>query len=181
MARSWEHRRSNGSHCKLSCLATSLPAVRVAVYYRRTAMTTEFLKFLVTGGLAALANLASRYALNLIMPFEAAVVIAYLIGMTTAYMLARRFVFQRSGRPIGSEVRRFILVNLVALILVWVHQRRPCPHRLSRYRLHLARRGYQPSDRRAGAGRSAATSAIASYTFARGSTRDEEAAMRGDR
>lgn len=83
-------------------------------------MTTEFLKFLVTGGLAALANLASRYALNLIMPFEAAVAIAYLIGMTTAYVLARRFVFQRSGRSVGSEVRRFILVNLVALVLVWL-------------------------------------------------------------
>jgi putative flippase GtrA len=83
-------------------------------------MTTEFLKFLATGGLAALVNIASRYALNLVMPFEAAVAVAYLIGMTTAYILARLFVFQRSDRSIGSEVGRFTLVNFVALVLVWV-------------------------------------------------------------
>jgi putative flippase GtrA len=83
-------------------------------------MTSEFLKFLMTGGLAALANLASRYALNLVMPFEAAVVAAYLIGMTTAYILARLFVFQRSGRSVASEVRRFAIVNVVALVIVWL-------------------------------------------------------------
>jgi putative flippase GtrA len=83
-------------------------------------MTSEFLKFLMTGGLAALANLASRYALNLVMPFEAAVVAAYLIGMTTAYILARLFVFQRSGRSVASEVRRFAIVNVVALAIVWL-------------------------------------------------------------
>ena len=93
--------------------------VTAGVYYP-IGMTTEFLKFLVTGGLAALVNVASRYALNLVMPFEVAVVVAYLIGMTTAYILARLFVFQRSDRSIGSEFRRFTLVNLVALVLVWV-------------------------------------------------------------
>ena len=83
-------------------------------------MTSEFLKFLVTGGLAALANLASRYALNLLMPFEAAVVVAYLIGMTMAYVLARLFVFRVSGRAIASEFRRFAIVNVVALAIVWL-------------------------------------------------------------
>ncbi len=83
-------------------------------------MTSEFLKFLVTGGLAALVNLASRYALNLFMSFEAAVVVAYLIGMTTAYVLARLFVFQRSGRSVVSELRRFAIVNVVALAIVWL-------------------------------------------------------------
>jgi putative flippase GtrA len=83
-------------------------------------MTSEFLKFLVTGGLAALANLASRYALNLLMPFEAAVVVAYLIGMTTAYVLARLFVFRVSGRSVASEFRRFAIVNVVALAIVWL-------------------------------------------------------------
>lgn len=82
-------------------------------------MNLRFLKFLVTGGIAALVNLASRYVLNQLMPFEAAVVVAYLLGMTTAYLLARRFVFDASGRPVVSEVRRFVLVNIVALGFVW--------------------------------------------------------------
>lgn len=83
-------------------------------------MTGEFLKFLATGGVAALVNLASRYGLNRMMSFEAAVVIAYLIGMTTAYILARLFVFQASGRSVASEFRRFTLVNVVALAMVWL-------------------------------------------------------------
>lgn len=82
-------------------------------------MNLRFLKFLVTGGIAALVNLASRYVLNHLMPFEAAVVVAYLLGMTTAYLLARRFVFDASGRPVSSEVSRFVLVNIVALGFVW--------------------------------------------------------------
>lgn len=82
-------------------------------------MNLQFLKFLVTGGIAALVNLLSRYALNHVMSFEAAVVVAYLLGMATAYLLARRFVFDASGRPVASEVRRFVVVNLVALGFVW--------------------------------------------------------------
>lgn len=82
-------------------------------------MNLQFLKFLVTGGIAALVNLLSRYALNHVMSFEAAVVAAYLLGMATAYLLARRFVFDASGRSVASEVRRFVLVNLVALGFVW--------------------------------------------------------------
>src|SRR5215217_5323615 len=140
-------------------------------------MTTEFLKFLVTGGLAALANLAGRYALNLVMPFEAAVVVAYLVGMTTAYLLARRFVFQRSGRPIGSEVRRFILVNLVALILVWVIS-------VGLARIVFPAIGFtwhaEDISHLIGVLAPAVSSYFGHrlYTFARGSTRDEEAAMR---
>ena len=83
-------------------------------------MNLQFLKFLVTGGIAALVNLLSRYALNHVMSFEAAVVAAYLLGMATAYLLARRFVFDASGRSMASEVRRFVLVNLVALGFVWM-------------------------------------------------------------
>lgn len=82
-------------------------------------MNLQFLKFLVTGGIAALVNLLSRYALNHVISFEAAVVVAYLLGMSTAYLLARRFVFDASGRSVASEVRRFVLVNLVALGFVW--------------------------------------------------------------
>ena len=115
-------------------------------------MTGEFLKFLATGGVAALVNLASRYGLNRMMSFEAAVVIAYLIGMTTAYILARLFVFQVSGRSIASEFRRFTLVNVVALAMVWL-----ISVGLARLLFpavgFTGRRRHRPSGGRAGAGR----------------------------
>jgi putative flippase GtrA len=54
------------------------------------------------------------------MPFEAAIALAYVCGMVTAYGLSRLLVFQRSGRTMASEFKRFAIVNLFALALVWL-------------------------------------------------------------
>jgi putative flippase GtrA len=83
-------------------------------------MSAQFLRFLATGGFAAVANLGSRYLLNRVISFEFAVVAAYLIGMATAYALARLFVFQMSGRSVVTEFRRFAIVNVFALMMVWI-------------------------------------------------------------
>jgi putative flippase GtrA len=53
------------------------------------------------------------------MSFEAAVALAYLLGMITAYVLARRFVFQASGRSVASELKRFMIVNVFSLAFAW--------------------------------------------------------------
>jgi putative flippase GtrA len=82
-------------------------------------MSKQFLRFLLTGGMAALVNLGSRYLLNIVMPFEAAVPIAYLFGMVTAYILARLYVFEKSGRSRFDEFKRFAIVNVFALFVVW--------------------------------------------------------------
>ena len=81
---------------------------------------TTFLKFLLTGGTAAVVNIAARALLSLFMPFGLAVVVAYLIGMVVAYLLARAFVFGPSGQSTRSEFLRFGLVNLVGLVQVWL-------------------------------------------------------------
>lgn len=81
---------------------------------------SQFVRFLLTGGVAAAVNILSRIALSLAIPFEVAVVLAYLVGMTTAYVLARLFVFDRSGAPVHHEYLRFAVVNVVALIQVWL-------------------------------------------------------------
>ncbi|MEM6499283.1 MAG: GtrA family protein [Pseudomonadota bacterium] len=83
-------------------------------------MTRQFVGFLVAGGCAAAVNLLSRYVLNIVTSFEVAVVGAYLLGMLTAYVLTKRFVFESSGRAVKDEIARFTLVNLFALVLVWV-------------------------------------------------------------
>jgi putative flippase GtrA len=81
--------------------------------------SSRFARFLLTGGFAALVNLGSRYLLNQYMSFEAAVAVAYLFGVVTAYSLARLFVFKRSGHAIATEFRRFVIVNMVSLAVVW--------------------------------------------------------------
>ena len=83
-------------------------------------MTREFARFVVVGGFSALVNLVARVLLSRVLPYEAAVAAAYLVGMTTAFLLARRFVFARSGRDARAEYLRFGLVNLVALAQVWL-------------------------------------------------------------
>jgi putative flippase GtrA len=80
----------------------------------------RFARFLLVGGIAAALNVLSRIALNIVMSYEAAIVPAYVCGMTTAYMLNKLFVFTPSGRPVHDEYLRFTLVNLVALVQVWI-------------------------------------------------------------
>jgi len=83
-------------------------------------VNSEFTRFVLAGGFAALFNIFSRLAFSMVMPFEAAVVLAYLVGMATAFALTRRFVFERSQRHIAHEMARFTLVNLLALAQVWL-------------------------------------------------------------
>lgn len=83
-------------------------------------LSREFLVFLLVGGFAAGVNVLSRIGFNLILSYEVSIVLAYLCGMTTAYVLNRIYVFKTSGRSVSSEYARFGLVNVVALIQVWL-------------------------------------------------------------
>jgi putative flippase GtrA len=81
---------------------------------------SEFLRFLVVGGVAAVVNFGSRILLSEVTSFGVAVAIAYPIGMTTAYLLSKRFVFAASGRKAHDEFVRFAIVNVVAAVQVWL-------------------------------------------------------------
>jgi putative flippase GtrA len=81
----------------------------------------QFWTFLLVGGLAALVNWFSRIMFSAQgVTFEIAVVIAYIFGMVTAYLLSRMFVFEKTGRSLAGEIWRFTLVNMVALVVVWI-------------------------------------------------------------
>ena len=82
-------------------------------------LARQFVAFLVTGGVAAIVNFLSRIALNQWMDFSIAVVLAYLIGMITAFVLARVFVFANSAVPVRDSAVRFILINLLAVAQTW--------------------------------------------------------------
>ena len=80
---------------------------------------SELIKFIAVGGFAALVNVVCRILLGGLMPFEVAVVLAYILGMATAYLLNRELVFKDAGAIKTSQIARFTLVNLLALVLVW--------------------------------------------------------------
>lgn len=88
--------------------------------FPRTLLASRFARFLITGGIAASVNVVSRYFLSMTMDYRWAVIVAYLCGMTTAWVLSRLFVFEETGRGRAAEYARFGLVNMVAAAQVWV-------------------------------------------------------------
>ncbi|CAK6697341.1 GtrA family protein [Synechococcus sp. CBW1107] len=80
----------------------------------------EFLLFLITGGVAALVNLVSRVGFSQLLRFELAVLLAYGVGMLTAYVLARKFVFLQSRTSVRRSFAAFALVNLFAVLQTWL-------------------------------------------------------------
>ena len=83
-------------------------------------LSRQFLGFVLTGGIAAAVNFGSRILYNQWMDFSPAVVLAYLTGMVTAFILAKVFVFTRSRQSLQRSASFFVLVNLIAVAQTWL-------------------------------------------------------------
>ncbi|SEK02260.1 GtrA family protein [Paraburkholderia diazotrophica] len=92
---------------------------RTHVLVKQTFVSKDFLMFLLTGGFAAAVNWGSRIVYNFWMPYSPAIVVAYLTGMITAFVLAKLFVFTKSTQSTARSVFFFTLVNLVAVLQTW--------------------------------------------------------------
>lgn len=80
----------------------------------------EFMIFLGLGGLAAATNLIARYLLNFVMPFELAVVLAYMAGMVVAFVLFGKLLFTGSRGTFTRRISRFVQVNILGAALAWL-------------------------------------------------------------
>ena len=87
---------------------------------KRYSKRKEFLFFVISGGIAAIINIITRVILSKIFTFEIAVILAYFVGMLTAFILTKKFVFIKSRKRITKSFAAFALVNLFALIQTWV-------------------------------------------------------------
>lgn len=81
---------------------------------------SRFIRFLAVGGFAALMNVSARYLINFAVSYSAAIVLAYLVGMVTAFILSKFLVFERSDLRASTEFIRFGIVNLAAIAQVWL-------------------------------------------------------------
>ena len=63
-----------------------------------------------------MANFAARIVLNQWLPYAVAIVLAYLVGMTVAFLLNRRYVFPDAANHTHHQIFWFAAVNLFALI-----------------------------------------------------------------
>lgn len=76
----------------------------------------QFIRFMSTGGAAAIVNFCSRIFLSHYMNYPEAIAVAYLIGMATAYCLFKLIVFDKSSNSIMTQIGWYSLINAVALI-----------------------------------------------------------------
>ena len=86
----------------------------------RALMSRQFVVFLVVGGVAAAAQWLSRFAFSYALPYPVALVAAYGVGVILAFELNRRFVFTAGGPDRRAQFLRFVAVNAVSFVVVWL-------------------------------------------------------------
>lgn len=79
-------------------------------------LTPQFIRFIIAGGVAAGANYGSRFLFNTYFSYSLSVFLAYLVGMLVAFLLMRGHVFDAKKGPLGSQVAKFIGVNVLAVL-----------------------------------------------------------------
>jgi len=79
-------------------------------------LSRQFIAFVVTGGIAALLNFGSRILLGYFVPYVPSIIIAYIVGMVTAFVLNRWLVFKEADGSIHHQVAWFIAINVLAVL-----------------------------------------------------------------
>lgn len=79
----------------------------------------QFSRFLVAGGIAALVNMGSRIWLDHMMSYSVSIILAYVLGMLTAFVLMRAFVFERSKHSTQRSFLYFAVINILAVLQTW--------------------------------------------------------------
>jgi putative flippase GtrA len=82
-------------------------------------VNSRFARFFFVGVAAAAVNIFSRVVFSCFARFEFAVALAFPVALTFAFV-SRFFVFEASRRLVWDQYLRFWLVNLVALVQVWL-------------------------------------------------------------
>ena len=80
-------------------------------------LNRKFINFLLASGIAALVNFSSRILLGIWLSYTASIVVAYIFGIITAYILCKRFIFTSSNNNKYQEVLYFTIVNLFAILI----------------------------------------------------------------
>jgi putative flippase GtrA len=94
-------------------------------------VSSQFVRFIIVGGVAAAANIGSRIVFDQWMAFVPAIVMAFFVGLSTAFVLNRSWVFIKSGKHWLNEAAWFAVVNLLGLAQIiaisWVLARHVLP------------------------------------------------------
>lgn len=79
-------------------------------------LSRQFVLFVVAGGLAAAVNFGSRIVISHWLHYVPSILIAYCLGMITAFTLNKLFVFNQARNLLRQQVLWFIAINLAAVV-----------------------------------------------------------------
>ncbi|HEY9037296.1 MAG TPA: GtrA family protein [Pseudomonadales bacterium] len=84
---------------------------------RREFFNPQFVRFLISGGIAAAANFGSRigYEYWLHCSYSTAIILAYLTGMIVAFTLYKKHVFEPGKHHTAREALHFCIINVLAV------------------------------------------------------------------
>lgn len=82
----------------------------------RLAGPIHYSQFVIASAASVPFNLIAG-AISQLMPFEAALVPAHIVGMLVAFVLTRAFVFRSSQTTVAVGVKRFTVVNVGSLLI----------------------------------------------------------------
>lgn len=80
----------------------------------------SFLLFVLIGGFSSAVNLVTRILIDRVTSYEVSIVLAFPVALTTAFLLNRTFVFEAVRDSWYEQFVRFLLVNLAALVQVFL-------------------------------------------------------------
>jgi putative flippase GtrA len=78
-------------------------------------MSLQFSFFLLSGALASLLNWSSRFLFSQFFNFQTSIVLAFIVGLLSGFILMRLFVFKKSQNSIKSQALRYLIINMLAL------------------------------------------------------------------
>lgn len=81
---------------------------------------SAFLLFVCIGAFSSLVNLVARIMFGYYSSYEVSIVLAFIVALSTAFVLNRIFVFSRSVGNAFKQFCKFLLVNLLALVQIFI-------------------------------------------------------------
>jgi len=79
----------------------------------------QFIAFALVGLASTICNLASRYGFEVFLTYEFSLIGANAVGVISAFLMNRWFVFRSTDSRLIAELSRFVAVNLVGIAIAW--------------------------------------------------------------
>lgn len=83
-------------------------------------MPAQAIGFIMVGVISGSVNVLTRMIFNIFTSYEVAVVIAFLVALTLAFVLNRCFVFKAVDGTTKTQYIKFAATNLFVLLQVWL-------------------------------------------------------------